>query len=127
MPLTFRQHTARNGLRIIAEVDPAAHSAAAGFYVKTGARDESTPVMGVSHFLEHMMFKGTADITAEELNRRFDEIGARNNAFTSNEMTCFYAHLLPEYFHQGVDLLARMMRPALKPADFTTEKGVILE
>src|SRR5436190_13183920 len=86
--LIFQQHRLSNGLTIIAEVDAAAHSAAAGFFVKTGARDEATPVMGVSHFLEHMMFKGTADISAEELNRRFDEIGARNNAFTSNEMTC---------------------------------------
>jgi predicted Zn-dependent peptidase len=125
--LTFQEHRLSNGLTIIAEVDPAAHSAAAGFFVKTGARDEVTPVMGVSHFLEHMMFKGTTDISAEELNRRFDEIGARNNAFTSNEMTCFYAHLLPEYLGQGVDLLGRMMRPALKQADFDTEKGVILE
>src|SRR3954471_23436350 len=96
MPLTFRQHTAPNGLRIIAEVDPEAHSAAAGFFVKTGARDEAPPVMGVSHYLEHMMFKGTPSISAEELNRRFDEIGARNNAFTTTEMTCFYAHVLPE-------------------------------
>src|SRR3954468_15672037 len=127
MPLTFQQHKLATGLTIIAEVDPAAHSAAAGFYVKTGARDETTPVMGVSHFLEHMMFKGTADISAEELNRRFDAIGARNNAFTSNEMTCFYAHLLPEYLPQGMELLGKMMRPALKPADFDTEKGVILE
>src|SRR5882724_3919279 len=125
--ISFQQHRLPNGLTIIAEVDPAAHSAAAGFFVKTGARDEATPVMGVSHFLEHMMFKGTEDLTAEELNRRFDEIGARNNAFTSNEMTCFHAHVLPEYLGQGLDLLGRMMRPALKPTDFDTEKGVILE
>ncbi len=127
MPIEFRRHTLPNGLTIIAEVDPAAHSAAAGFFVKTGARDEATHVMGVSHFLEHMMFKGTADIPAEELNRRFDEMGARNNAFTSNEMTCFYAHLLPEFLDAGVELLARMMRPALRESDFSTEKGVILE
>ena len=125
--ISFQQHRLPNGLTIIAEVDPAAHSAAAGFFVKTGARDEVTPLMGVSHYLEHMMFKGTEDLTSEELNRAFDEIGARNNAFTSNEMTCFYAHLLPEYLAQGVDLLGRMMRPALKNADFDTEKGVILE
>jgi len=125
--MSFQKHRLANGLTIVAEVDPAAHSAAAGFFVKTGARDEVTPLMGVSHFLEHMMFKGTSDLTAEELNRRFDEIGARNNAFTSNEMTCFYAHLLPEYLGQGVDLLGRMMRPALNPKDFDTEKGVILE
>lgn len=127
MPPTFRHATLPNGLTIIAEDDPAAYSSAAGFFVKTGARDEDTPVMGVSHFLEHMMFKGTDDITAAELNRRFDEMGARNNAFTSNEMTCFYAHVLPEHLGSCVELLAKMMRPALRQTDFDTEKGVILE
>jgi len=127
MPLQFQRATLPNGLTIIAETDEGAHTAACGFYVKTGARDERTPLMGVSHFLEHMMFKGTADITADELNKRFDRIGARNNAFTSNEMTCFYAHVLPEHLPEGVDLLARMMRPAIKAQDFETEKGVILE
>lgn len=127
MAYTFHQATLANGLTIVAEVDPLAHSAAAGFFVKTGARDEATPVMGVSHFLEHMMFKGTGDITAEELNQRFDAMGAKNNAYTSNEITCFYAHLLPELAGEGLDLLSRMMRPALRQSDFDTEKGVILE
>jgi predicted Zn-dependent peptidase len=125
--VTFRQHQLANGLTIIAELDDHAHTAAAGFFVKTGARDEATPLMGVSHFLEHMMFKGTDKVSAEELNKRFDEIGARNNAFTSNEMTCFYAHVLPEYLEPGVDMLGQMMRPALRQADFDMEKGVILE
>lgn len=127
MPYSFHSHTLPNGLKIIAEVSPEAHSASAGFFVKTGARDEASPLMGVSHFLEHMMFKGTEGLSADELNRAFDEIGARNNAFTSNEMTCFYAHMLPEHMPRGVELLSRMMRPALKQADFDTEKGVILE
>ncbi len=125
--MQFRTAVLENGLTIIAEVDPAAHTAAAGFFVKTGARDEATPLMGVSHFLEHMMFKGTGDLSAEDLNRAYDEIGARNNAYTSNEMTCFYAQILPEHVPTGVDLLGRMMRPALRGADFDTEKGVILE
>jgi predicted Zn-dependent peptidase len=127
MPVTFQQHVCGNGLRVIAEVDPAAHTAASGFFVKTGARDERTPLMGVSHFLEHMMFKGTADLSAEELNRRFDGMGARNNAFTSGEMTCFYAQVLPERLGEANDLLARMMRPALRQDDFDREKSVILE
>jgi predicted Zn-dependent peptidase len=127
MPVTFKQHIAPNGLRIIAEVDPDAASAAAGFFVKTGGRDEEPPLMGVSHFLEHMMFKGTDDLSADELNRRFDEIGARNNAYTSTEMTCFYAHVLPERLPEANELLARMMRPALRQDDFDREKGVILE
>ncbi len=127
MPIAFRRHTLPNGLTIVGEVDDQAHSAAAGFYVKTGARDEASAVMGVSHFLEHMMFKGTPDLSADELNRGFDAIGAKSNAFTSNEMTCFYAHVLPEHLPTCVDLLGRMMRPALRPEDFDTEKGVILE
>ena len=127
MPVTFQERVAPNGLRIIAEVDPGAHSAAAGFFVKTGARDESSDLMGVSHFLEHMMFKGTEEISADDLNRRFDEIGARNNAYTSHELTCFYAHVLPERLPEANDLLARMMRPALRQEDFDREKNVILE
>jgi predicted Zn-dependent peptidase len=127
MPVEFKQHVAANGLRIIAEVDPDAHSAAAGFFVRSGARDEEPPLMGVSHFLEHMMFKGTHDLSADDLNRRFDEIGARNNAYTSAEMTCFYAHVLPEALPEANELLARMLRPALRQDDFDREKCVILE
>jgi predicted Zn-dependent peptidase len=95
--------------------------------VKTGARDEATVLMGVSHFLEHMMFKGTSEISADDLNRRFDEIGARNNAYTSGEMTCFYAHVLPERVSEASELLSKMMRPALRQDDFDREKNVILE
>jgi predicted Zn-dependent peptidase len=127
MPVTFRDHLAPNGLRIIGEIDDSAHSAAAGFFVRTGARDESTPLMGVSHFLEHMMFKGTEEIPAADLNRRFDEIGARNNAYTSGELTCFYAHILPERFTDASELLTKMLRPALRQDDFDREKQVILE
>ncbi len=127
MAYQFQHATLPNGLTIIAETDPSAHSAAAGFFVKTGARDETDAEMGVSHFLEHMMFKGTGDMTADDLNKAFDEIGARNNAFTSNEMTCFYAHVLPESLPRVNELLGKMMRPSLHQEDFETEKGVILE
>lgn len=127
MPVTFRRAQLDNGLTIIAETDPNAHTCACGFFVKTGARDEALKVMGVSHFLEHMMFKGTAEINADELNRAFDGIGARNNAFTSTEMTCFYATGLPEHLGRITELLGKMMRPALRQEDFDTEKGVILE
>lgn len=127
MPIEFKTAALDNGLTIIAEVDEAALSSAAGFFVRTGARDEAPEVMGVSHFLEHMMFKGTDDISADELNRRFDEMGARNNAYTSGDMTVFYASVLPERLAEAHDLLAHMMRPALRQSDFDTEKGVILE
>ncbi|MDQ7013452.1 MAG: pitrilysin family protein [Planctomycetota bacterium] len=127
MALNYRQHELPNGLTIIAEIDDAAASAAAGFFVRTGARDEQSPVMGVSHFLEHMMFKGTDDLSAEAINQAFDDLGASNNAFTSNEITCFYAHILPETATPALDVLGKMMRPSLRQDDFDTEKGVILE
>jgi predicted Zn-dependent peptidase len=127
MSYRFERHRLANGLTIVGEISDAAHSAAAGFFVKTGARDEASKVMGVSHFLEHMMFKGTADLAADELNRAFDEIGAKNNAYTSSEMTAFHVHTLPEHLPRGLELLSRMMRPALRQSDFDTEKGVILE
>lgn len=124
---SFQQRTLSNGLTIVAEIVPDAHSAAAGFFVRTGARDEDAMVMGVSHFLEHMMFKGTEELSADDINRGFDEIGARNNAYTSHELTCFYAQVLPTDLGTALDLLGRMMRPALRQSDFDTEKGVILE
>jgi len=127
MAVTFHQATLPNGLTIIAETDETAYSAAAGFFVRTGARDEAPEVMGVSHFLEHMMFKGTEKISAEGLNREFDRLGTRNNAYTSGELTCFYASVLPERMDEMIDLLSSMLRPALRESDFATEKKVILE
>jgi predicted Zn-dependent peptidase len=127
MAITFQERVLSNGIRLIGEVDPAAHSAAAGFFVRTGARDEPAAAMGVSHFLEHMMFKGTGDLSAEALNAAMDDLGASNNAYTSSELTCFYAHTLPEALPDAAKLLGRMMRPALRDDDFETERGVILE
>ncbi|MEQ8211095.1 MAG: pitrilysin family protein [Lacipirellulaceae bacterium] len=125
--MQFRQHTLDNGLQIIAESNPAAHSLGMGFFVRTGSRDESDEVAGVSHFLEHMAFKGTPRRTAEDVNREFDEIGAQNNAFTSEESTVYYASVLPEYQEASLDLLADIMRPSLRLEDFEMEKNVILE
>ena len=127
MPVSFHHRTLPNGLTIIGEVDPDAHTASCGFFVRTGARDEEAPVMGVSHFLEHMMFKGTERRSAADVNREFDAIGASYNAFTSAEMTAFHASVLPEHLGHALDILADILRPSLRQADFDTEKGVILE
>ena len=125
--VTFKHTQLTNGMDIVAEMNPEAQSVAIGFMVKTGARDESGEVFGVSHFLEHMMFKGTARRSSADVNREFDAMGARNNAFTSNEVTCYWAHILPEFLPAALDLLADMMRPALRGEDFNMEKKVILE
>ena len=127
MPLKFHHKQLDNGLDIVAEVNPDSHSFAAGLFVKTGARDESPDVNGVSHFLEHMMFKGSEKYTWEDVNRIFDEIGARYNAFTSQEMTAYYANVLPEFTEKAVEHLSHLLRPAIRKADFDTEKNVILE
>ncbi len=125
--IEFHSTTLSNGLTILAECDPDVHTSAIGFFVKAGTRDETLPEMGVSHFLEHMMFKGTAKRTADEVNQEFDDIGANYNAFTSHEKTVYYAHVLPEYLPRAIDLLGDMLRPALREKDFTMEKKVILE
>jgi predicted Zn-dependent peptidase len=127
MAVSYRETTLDNGLRLVAEVNPDAHTTAIGFFVKTGTRDEDKSLMGVSHFLEHMMFKGTERRSADDVNREFDEIGASHNAFTTNEMTAFYAHVLPEHLPQAADILADILRPSLRDSDFSDEKGVILE
>ena len=127
MPTQFKHETLPNGLRVLAECDDSAHTAAIGFFVKTGARDESPEVMGVSHFLEHMMFKGSDQRTAEQVDQDFDRLGAVHNAFTSSEMTAFWAHLLPEHLERGTAILADIMRPAIRESDFNDEKKVILE
>ena len=127
MPVTFREHVLPNGLRIAAEIDPEAHSTAMGFFVRTGARDEQPEHMGVSHFLEHMMFKGTEQRTAADVDREFDDIGARHNAWTSAEMTAFHASCLPQFLDRAEDILSDILRPSLREDDFEDEKPVILE
>ena len=125
--MQFRHEQLPNGLDIVAEVSEAAHSASLGFFVKTGARDEHESISGMSHFLEHMVFKGTDTLSAEDINLRFDSMGASSNAFTSEEDTVYYAAVLPEKQHDALELLSAMMRPALREDDFITEKQVILE
>jgi predicted Zn-dependent peptidase len=125
--LTFKNAKLSNGLDVIAEENPFAHSTSIGFMVKTGSRDESAEISGVSHFLEHMMFKGTAKRNSEQVNHQFDAMGAKNNAFTSNEVTCYWASVLPEFTESTIELLSDMMRPALRVDDFDMEKKVILE
>src|SRR4051812_632402 len=120
-------HKLPNGLQIIGESSPSARSVAVGFFVRTGARDETPEVCGVSHFLEHMVFKGTPRRTAWDVNRDFDKIGANYNAFTSEENTVFYAAVLPEYLPPALDILADILRPSLRDDDFNTEKNVIIE
>ncbi len=125
--IRFHETRLANGLRVIPEVNPEARSAAMGYFVRTGARDETPEESGVSHFLEHMVFKGPEGMSAEEVNLAFDALGAQYNAFTSEENTVFYGAVLPELLPDLLSLFSRLMRPALREEDFATEKKVILE
>ncbi len=123
--MEFKKEQLANGLVIIGEVNKSAKSAAVGFFVKTGSRDETKKINGVSHFLEHMLFKGTEKLTALQVNEAFDRTGAQFNAFTSEENTVFYAAVLPEYLLEVTNLWTELMRPALRNEDFDIEKDVI--
>lgn len=125
--MQFHHATLANGLEVVAELNPAVHSGAFGFFVKTGARDETDAEHGVSHFLEHMVFKGTERYSAADVNRIFDELGADYNAATSEESTVFYAAVLPEYLPAAFEMQAAILQPALRDDDFDTEKNIILE
>lgn len=125
--MEFKHRQLDNGLTIIGEVNPAAQSAAVGFFVRTGSRDETADINGVSHFLEHMLFKGTETLSALEVNEAFDRLGAKFNAFTSEENTVYYAAVLPEYLDDVAALWMQLMRATLRDEDFNLEKNVILE
>ncbi|MHC4715465.1 MAG: M16 family metallopeptidase [Planctomycetota bacterium] len=125
--MEFKQAQLPNGLKIVGEINPDAATLAVGLFVRTGSRDETAQVAGVSHFLEHMMFKGTDRRTAFDINREFDEMGAHYNAFTAEENTVYFGAVLPEFQDRLLDLLGDMLRPALREDDFDTEKNVILE
>lgn len=125
--MEFRQHKLDNGLEVIAECNPRAYATALGFFVNAGSRDETDEISGVSHFLEHMAFKGTPKRSAADVNRELDEMGSHSNARTGEERTVYHATVLPEFQDQVVELLSDIMRPSLREDDFETEKQVIIE
>lgn len=123
----FHTHRLSNGLQIVGQPMPDFESVAVSYFVRTGSRDEYDPaIAGVSHFLEHMVFKGTRSLNWQEITLEFNKIGAELNAFTSHEATVFYARVLGEYLDRAVELLSDMMYPRLDESDFETEKEVII-
>jgi predicted Zn-dependent peptidase len=125
--MEFRQHQLANGLTILAECNPEAYFGAYGIFVRAGSRDETSEASGVSHFLEHMVFKGTPKRSAEQVNLDLDLLGSSSNARTGEESTIYHAAVLPEFQTDVVELLTDLMRPALRLEDFEMEKKVIIE
>ncbi len=117
-----------SGLRVITEAMPAVRSVALGLWVRTGSRDEAAGQEGLSHFLEHLLFKGTPDHSAIEISELLDGMGAAANAATSKESTHIYARILDEHTERAFELLADMFaKPALPEAEVDSERQVILE
>ncbi|UBV42322.1 insulinase family protein [Deinococcus taeanensis] len=122
-----QHHTLPSGLTLLLEPDPDAQTVAAGYFVNTGSREETPHEMGASHFIEHLLFKGSEELSAQVLNERLDDLGGNANAFTSEEATVYHAAALPEQTGELLHTLTELMRPALRPADIQVERGVILE
>lgn len=124
----YEIHTLPNGVRIVAEHVPDLRSAALGIWVGTGSRSEKPSEGGAAHFIEHMVFKGTARRTAAELAQAMDAIGGQVNAYTTKECTTFYARCLDDHLPRALDLLCDMVfQSRFDEKDVQTERGVILE
>ena len=107
---------------------PHVRSASVGIWIGTGAREETLEQTGISHFIEHMLFKGTKNRTAEEIARSADSIGGGLDAFTSKELVSYNVKVLDEHLPQAFDIISDLVRnPLFEQADIDKEKGVILE
>ena len=115
-------------MRVVTEALPALRSVAVGFWVGTGSRDEPAPLAGASHFLEHLLFKGTERRSGVEIAEAVESVGGDMNAFTAQEMTTFYVRVPDERLTLGVEILSDIVwSPALRPEDVDAERQVILE
>ncbi|OEG00450.1 zinc protease [Vulcanibacillus modesticaldus] len=124
----IKKYTLDNGLRVILEDIPTVRSVAMGIWVKTGSRHENPHINGISHFIEHMFFKGTRTRTAREIAESFDSIGGNVNAFTSKEYTCYYAKVLDEHFNTGLEILSDMFfNSTIDEKELNRERNVVLE
>jgi predicted Zn-dependent peptidase len=117
-----------NGIRVLIEDIPYVHSAAIGFWIDSGAKNETIEDNGISHFIEHMLFKGTPRRTALEIARSFEDTGGTINAFTDKENTCYYARVLAHHLPMAIDVLGDMLlHSLLDQGEVQRERKVILE
>ena len=117
-----------NGITVVTERIPWVRSVSAGFWVGTGSRDEADGLFGASHFLEHLLFKGTATRSARQIAEDVDAVGGDMNAFTTKEYTAFYLRVLDDSLDLGLDILSDILwSPAFRPEEVEAERQVILE
>ena len=126
--MSVKRTVLASGLRIVTEEDPSVRSAAVGIWVNVGSRDESTSVAGASHFLEHLLFKGTTTRTALEISSSLESVGGEMNAFTSKEYTCFYARVIDTDLPMAIDVVSDLITSSVvKALDVDAERKVVLE
>ena len=126
--MTVRKTIHPSGLRIVTEEIPNVRSAAFGIWVNVGSRDESPSVAGASHFLEHLLFKGTKTRTALDISSSIEAVGGEMNAFTSKEYTCFYARVIDADLPLAIDVISDLITSSLgRPEDVDAERKVVLE
>src|SRR5713101_6533406 len=124
----IRRQVLPHGLIVITEQMQHIRSASIGIWLETGSRDEDSHWNGISHFIEHMLFKGTKHRTAEEIARQVDSIGGNMDAFTAKECICFTAKVLDEHLSGAMDILSDLvLNPLFEAKDISRERGVILE
>ncbi|MBZ4663499.1 MAG: insulinase family protein [Caloramator sp.] len=117
-----------NGIRVVLEHIPYVNSVSVGVWVKSGSRYESKEINGISHFIEHMMFKGTQNRTAKQIAEDIEGLGGQINAFTSKEATCYYVKMIDQHIDIAIDVLMDMLLNAnMNKYDIEKEKGVIKE
>jgi predicted Zn-dependent peptidase len=126
--ITIQKTVLPNGIRVLTESAPYVESVSVGVWIGAGSRWESPKVYGISHFTEHMLFKGTERRSAKEIADEMDSLGAHLNAFTDKEYTCFYAKALKEHLNVAMDVLTDMtLHSVLDPVEIEREKNVVLE
>lgn len=125
---TYRKTVLPNGLRVVSEKTPHIRSISAGVWIEVGSRDEEPLTNGISHMIEHMVFKGTTHRSVREISQSIESVGGYLNAFTSKEHTCYYARVLDEYTELALDVLSDLAQhPTFPPKEFEKEKGVVIE
>ena len=126
--MSVRRSVLPSGLRIVTEEVPSVRSAAIGIWVNVGSRDETPAVAGASHFLEHLLFKGTARRNALEISSSIESVGGEMNAFTSKEYTCFYARVIDTDLPMAIDVVSDLITSSIVTAlDVDAERKVVLE
>lgn len=125
---SYNKTTLANGIRVITEEIPSVKSASVGIWINTGSRNETDATSGISHFIEHMMFKGTKKRNFLQIAQSLESVGGYMNAFTSKEHTCYYARVLDEYVENAVDVLSDIVQHSIFPVkEMEKEKTVVLE